>query len=238
MNDTCFIFKNLFGYDPVLKIPNNIPNSVTCIYITDSLDAYNKAAKFGWTPIYIDKYKNITDKFEKRKIIAEINCYPERFVNMAQYTYMFICDSNVVSLDSNYSEFVSKKSKDNCLYVTSGWYSGTANTMQKELERSLANHRWSYNFDSMKNSTNNYINILTSKGKDINDTPVVSAKYIGWNITHPMKNIIAKYVFDEYMQHLQGNIIFSMVIHLYPEYIYHYKGFKNNGAVSNHYISL
>jgi len=38
------------------------------------------------------------------------------------------------------------------------------------------------------------------------------------------------------MQHLQGNIILSMMLHLYPDDICHYTGFKNDGRVSTHLI--
>lgn len=33
MSDTCLIYVNLYGYDPVVKIPNNMPINVTAIYI-------------------------------------------------------------------------------------------------------------------------------------------------------------------------------------------------------------
>jgi hypothetical protein len=64
--------------------------------------------------------------------------------------------------------------------------------------------------------------------------PVVSAKYIGWNINHERKNIIADYVFNEYSKHLQGNIIFSTCLVLYTEDTLHYTKFLNDGQVEQH----
>jgi len=177
--DTCLIFKNFFGYDPVLKVPHNLPENIAPIYITDSVEAVETAASLGWNVIYIDSYKHITDKFERRKIIAWINCFPEKLPGLEKYKYIFVCDSNVIKLDTNYAQFISHKSDKKALYVTSGWYSGVNNTMQKELERSLQNMRWSYNFEQIKSSTNNYIKILSSMNIPLTDTPVVSAKYIG-----------------------------------------------------------
>jgi hypothetical protein len=193
-----------------------MPLNVTPIYITDCMTKYNQAKDMGYTAYYTDKYKDITDSFERRKIIAYINCYPEKVIpELLQYTYVFICDSNVVELDSNYKEFINLKSDNKCLYLTSGWYKKSDNTMKKELERSLHNPRWQYNFDQMKDSVNEYFKLLEKLNINIDDTPVVSAKYIGWNIKHNYKNILSDFVYKEYMKHLQGNIIFL----LYLKYI-------------------
>jgi len=238
MTDTCLIFKNLFGYDTISGLPKKLPQNMRCFYIIDSTDNCQKAESLGWETIYINKYLDITDSFKKRKVIAEINCYPERFIDTSQFKYVFICDSNVVALDSNYSDFVSKKSEEKALYLTSGWYKGSQNTMQQELARSLGNRRWEYNFNEMRKSVSEYLSHLTDMGKNIAHTPVISAKYIGWNINHPMKREISDYVYTEYTKHLQGNIIFSMALQIYPAHIEHYTNFKNDGSVSDHIVSL
>jgi hypothetical protein len=238
MTDTCFIFKNLFNYDKIGGIPSKLPKNMKCLYITDSTDSCKKAKALGWDTIFVNKYVGISDPFEKRKVIAEINCYPERFIDTTKFKYAFICDSNVVALDSNYSDFVSKKSDDKALYLTSGWYSGVENTIHQELKRSLQNERWLYNFDKILISAGEYVTYLTEKGTNLADTPVVSAKYIGWNITHPMKRKISDYVYNEYIKHLQGNLIFSMALQIYPEHIEHYTKFMNDGKVSTHSVSL
>jgi len=235
MSDTCLIYVNLYGYDPVVKIPNNMPINVTAIYITDSMIYFNTAKQFGWKVYYLDDYINITDNFQRRKTIVHIRCYPEKICpDILNYTYVFMCDSNVVNLDSNYPDFINKKDETKCLYLTSGYYRGSENTMQQELNRSLQNSRWSYNYDQMTNAVNDYHKQLESLNINLNDTPVVSAKYIGWNIAHPYKNVIADVVYKEHMKHIQGNIIFSLLLKLYPEYIYNYTDFKNDGSVSRH----
>ena len=234
MTDTCFIFKNMFGYDQIYKIPENMPSNVVCFYITDTLENCEKAKDLGWEPIFVDKYLTIIDSFEKRKIIAELNCYPERFIDATKFKYMFTSDSNVLSLDSNYGDFISKKSDKKALYLTSGCYSGYKNSISEELLRSFRNPRWKYNFEQMKTSVHSYLTFLLERGKNLQDTPVVSAKYIGWNVSHPMKYELSKYVYDEYTKHLQGNIIFSMALQIYPKYIEHYIHFKNDGKVASH----
>ena len=224
----------MFNYDKINEIPKNMPSNVACFYITDTLENCTKAKDLGWEPIFVDKYVTVTDSFEKRKVIAELNCYPERFIDATKFKYMFSCDSNVLTLDSNYADFISKKSDEKALYLTSGCYSGYKNTIDFELLRSLKTPRWRYNWEEMKTTVRGYLYFLLEKGKNLQDTPVVSAKYIGWNVSHPMKHEISKYVYDEYTKHLQGNIIFSMAWQIYPQYIEHYTKFKNDGKVDGH----
>jgi hypothetical protein len=240
MTDTCLVFKNLFGYDPVPRVPGRMPPGMTPVYITDSQSDKRLAESYGWTAYCIDEYNGTTDSFEKRKVIAKINCYPEQVVpDLLEYTYIFICDSNVVTLDSNYEEFVKlAKNGGKPLFVTSGYYSGRSNTMNKELMRSLGNGRWSYNFDKMQESTYRYLHTLRERNLSIDNTPVVSAKFIGWNIKSEFKSMLADIVYNEYMIHLQGNIIFSYVLQIHPEHVEHYTGFKNDCTVRGHLISL
>jgi hypothetical protein len=229
------VFKNFYDYDPVLKIPDNLPTNMTPVYITDSSSNISIATSLGWQCYYVDTFKNITDPFQMRLTIAYINCYVEKVVpELLKYKYIFICDSNVVKLDSNYTDFINKRNINKALYLTSGWYRGNHNTMERELQRSIRNIRWRYNFDQMIHATNRYMTELKKLNIDIHDTPVVSAKYIGWNISHPNKELLADYVYEEYKKHLQGNIIFSFILKLYPEYIEHYTDFKNDGAVIGH----
>jgi hypothetical protein len=227
--------KNLFNYDPVLSIPLNFPKDMDPVYITDSQETANAARKHGWIVYIITDFLNADTSFKKRCAVAYINCYPEKLIpELNKYTYIFICDSNVQKLDSNYTEFVNKSNNNKALYITSGWYSGKSNTILMELDRSLNNGRWSYNFNEIKKASLSYLNTLIKNNIDINLTPVVSAKYIGWNISHPSKNKLADFVYEEYSKHLQGNIILSFALHIYKDDIEHYTGFLNDGAVSSH----
>ena len=234
--DTCLIFKNLFNYDHINPIPHNIPDGVDPIYITDSSQNAHIATSFGWKVYVTDMFKEIgDDSFERRKAIAFINCYPERIIpELLQYTYIFICDSNVRSFDPDYKTFVAHKSPLKALYLTTGWYSGSDNTIYKEMQRSMMNQRWKYNFKEIKESTLKYIHQLNDKGIADSDMPVASAKYIGWNIGHPNKHTIADNVYEEYLIHLQGNIIFSYILHMYPDDITHYINSFKHGSVGNH----
>lgn len=237
MCDTCVVFKNLFNYDRINRIPTNFPKGVDPVYITDSGEEAQTAKTYGWNVYITDMFKHKEGSFEKRMAIAFINCYPERVVpELSKYTYIFVCDSNVTSFDPDYTTFINRKTSEKAFYMTTGWYSGSENTIYKELQRSLQNGRWSYNFDNMKNSTMGYIRDLTDKGIDESKTPVASAKYIGWNIRHPFKNTIADAAYKEYLIHLQGNIIFSYLLHIYPNYIEHYINSFARGTISHHLL--
>jgi hypothetical protein len=232
----CLLFKNLFSYDIVLPPPINLPDNIDSIYLTDNKEVQKETLEKGWKYSYItEEFLSSTSSFEKRKVIAYINCYPEKVIpEINKYDYVFICDSNVVKLDTNYGEFINNSSEKYALYVTSGYYSGLNNNILRELERSVVSKRWSYNFKNMIASTNEYLKIIENMKIDYKSIPVVSAKYIGWNIHHERKNIIADYVFNEYSKHLQGNIIFSMCLVLHSSDTLHYTEFLNDGIVYSH----
>ena len=232
----CFLFKNLFNYDTIVSPPKNMPKNIDTIYLTDNEKNKNDALSKGWKYSYVtEKFLNSISNIEKRNAIAYINCYPEKIISdIKNYNYIFICDSNVIKLDTNYFEFTNSASDKHALYVTSGWYNGTQNNINQELKRSMMNSRWSYDFKNITDSTHKYLQQFYDMKLDYRSVPVVSAKYIGWNINHERKNIIADYVYSEYCKHLQGNIIFSTCLVLYPEDTLHYTGFLNDGTVSGH----
>ena len=234
----CLLYKNFWSYDPVVPVPSNLPPNIDTIYVTDNLNMALCAKNLYWTKTYvIDTHITITDAFERRKIIAYINCFPEKFVpELNIYDYVMICDSNVIKLDTNYSEFI-KGIENQTLCITSGWYRGPHNNIVAELHRSLNQPRWRYNFDKIKQWCDIFFPQLVYLGIDPNVCPVVSAKYIGWNIHHSKKNEIAQWVYDQYMIHLQGNIIFSVADKLFPRDIYHYKNFLNDGELSGQHLS-
>ena len=232
----CFLFKNLFNYDVVLPPPVNIPKNIDTIYLTDNKKTQNDALSKGWKFSYVtEKFLNNVSSIEKRNAIAYINCYPEKIVDdIKNYNYIFICDSNVIKLDTKYFEFINSASDKHALYVTSGWYSGIHNNILEELKRSLVNNRWSYDFKNIRDSTKKYLQKFYDMKINYRNISVVSAKYIGWNINHERKSIIADYVFNEYCKHLQGNIILSTCLVLYPEDTLHYTKFLNDGQVDQH----
>jgi hypothetical protein len=134
----------------------------------------------------------------------------------------------------NYTEFVSEAlASDSAFYCSSGACGGKRDTMEMELRASHENRRWSYNFEAMDKSVNEYMEQL----KLLNVNPsIVFAKYIGWNLKHEMKNVIADYVFKEEMKHLQGNIILTMASVLFKEHVFNYKLKYMNNDWSSHVI--
>jgi len=233
----CLIVKNFFSYDPVVAKPE-LPKGVDGIYITDNEEDQKKALSLGWNKAFlVTQFLTVIDPLRKREIIALMNCYPETVVSeLLAYDYVFICDSNVVKLDSNYQVFLDQASSNYALYVTSGWYRGDENNITRELVRSLANSRWSYNFNEITSCYQTYVQLLDRVGLNPGQCPVVSAKYIGWNLRHPTKKTIADFVYGEYMKHLQGNITISVTAKLFPNDVYHYTGFINDGKVCSHLL--
>lgn len=235
----CLLYKNFWSYDPILPVPTNLPMDVHTVYLTDNTDSALRAKQLGWSKTYVcDTFVNITDPFERRKAIAKINCFPEQVVlELNSFDHIMICDANITRLDTNYAEFVHnilQTKIDRALYITSGWYSQDQNTIVSELHRSLSQPRWSYNFDQMISWCSTNFALLEKLNINLADCPVVSAKYIGWNIRSENKNVVADWVYNQYVDHLQGNIIFSVVAKLFPDHVYHYKGFLNDGAVNEH----
>lgn len=86
----------------------------------------------------------------------------------------------------------------------------------------------------MTTSFNKYIELFKQKNLNPLECKVASAKYIGWNIQNKNKNNIAEFVFNEYINHLQGNIIFSVAIKLFPEDIFHFRNGFFSGKVIFH----
>lgn len=230
-----FITWNLYDYEFVREPPEGLPDNGLTFYITDSEENKLLARELGWNVVYnIDNFKGITDKFKRRNALSHIICYPEKIINLKFFDKIFLFDSNVIKMPLNYIDFVNEATVSNCaLYCSSGACGGKRDTMEVELKASHENIRWSYNFEAMDKSVNEYLDYL----KSINCNPsIVFAKYIGWNLNHPMKNVIADYVFKEEMKHLQGNIILTMASVLFKEHVFNYKLKYMNNDWGSHVI--
>lgn len=228
-----YLTKNLWSYEQVHPIPNRLPKGIKTFYITDNQKTAEEAKEKGWDHVYITKeYLNITDKLLRRSIIGTINCYPEKFADLSLFDRVYICDSNIITLPSNYEDFINHDTEKAC-YTYSGYYKGDADNILQELRRSV-NSRWSYNSEGMEASTREYIDIMTDLGFDYKKESVSSAKYIGWNLKHKEKHIVADYVYNEYRKHLQGNIIFTIARVLYPDLVSDFRVLNDDVELSQH----
>lgn len=86
----------------------------------------------------------------------------------------------------------------------------------------------------MTKSFNKYLELFEEKKINPFECKVVSAKYLGFNIQHKNKTQISNFVYDEYMNHLQGNIIFSVALNLFPQDIFHFRNGFFQGMVVSH----
>ena len=96
MNDYFFV-KNFFNYEKIIPPPKNLPKNLITVYVTDSDKNAETAKSLGWEITKVlNEHTNITDSFEKRKLVAFINSYPLKVVpELENPRYIFICDSNI-----------------------------------------------------------------------------------------------------------------------------------------------
>jgi hypothetical protein len=231
-----YITKNLWGYEQLNPAPKLLDDNFFKFYITDDVNSKEYLLNNGWNDvIIIENYKDVVNLKERRKIISEINCFPGKYIeNLNNFEKVFSVDSNVISLWNEFLKFTNSCPEDKCLYITSGWYAGSRNTIISELNASNQS-RWSYDYESMKHSVDNYKNEIENLKIDFNSIPVISAKYFGWNLNHPSYEIISKKFYDEYCNHLQGNIILSYLSSIYKNDTFEYRiSNYSGGEISSH----
>lgn len=228
--------KNFFNYEKMIPPPTNLPENLITVYVTDTIQNSVDAKNLGWDYTFItDEGNKIIDKFDRRIFVAKINCRPHLFLpnELIDIEKIFVCDSNIISLWDEYSDFLLNSSDEKVLYLTSGTYQGDRDTISGEMTVSINTKRWGYNKDQIKHHTSEYIKDMEQKNIDISKVSVVSAKYIGWNIKHPEYDKFSKIIFSEHNNHLQGNIIFTYFSSVYPEYIDNYHTNNYNGGILN-----
>ena len=228
-----FLTWNIYDYENVIPPPKDIPSDKT-FYLTDTDENAKLAEKLGWNKAFVtNAFKERINNAHMREALADIKCYTEVYVpDIKQFDRLFLFDSDVVVLDSNYSEFVKKSSPEYALYVSSGYAKGDRDCIQEELKESVENPRWSYGVKQMNKSVGEYITCLNDMG--LSSPSIVSAKYTGWNLKHKMRKEIADWIYGEYMKHLQGNIIYTMASVIFEEYVFNYRDFINDGALQSH----
>ena len=236
-----FLVKNLYDYEKVIGPPSNLPNDFVTVYLTDNEINYGLAINLGWDIVKkTEEFLHINDLFERRKVISYINSFPHKVVpEVLDYNFVFVCDSNIITLWDEYVNFTNNCSSDHALFVCSGYYSGSQfkklghrDTIIGELESSF-HARWSYNHKEIRESSNKYIQELKENNVDITKLSVVSAKYIGWNLKHEKYNFLSEMLYSEGCKHLQGNIILTYMFGLYPNIVYNYHTNNYKGGSLN-----
>jgi hypothetical protein len=236
-NKNVLLCKNLFNYEEVLPPPSNLPEDMVTLYLTDDDHNSNLAKGLGWDIVKkTEEFLDIHDKFERRKIISYINAFPHKVApEVLEFNFVFVCDGNVISLWENYKNFVNACSDDYSLFLTSGYYNGSRNTIQDEAKSSRGQARWAYNHEQITNTTERYVKELTELGIDVNNLGVVSAKYIGWNLKHKNYDAISKSIYDQGCLILQGNIYLTYISGIYPKDVFvYYCNDYSGGIIANH----
>ena len=224
INKNIFLVKNLFNYEIVVSPPNNLPDNFETVYVTDNDVNCDLAKNLGWGIVKkVEDYLHVTDKFQRRQVIGFINSFPHKVCpEVIDYKFVFVCDSNIIRLWDEYTVFTSNCTSDNALFITSGYYSNSRDTIMSERDESTRVSRWSYNRDEINSSTEKYISELKENNVDLSTLSVVSAKYIGWNLRHKDYDLLSNKLYSEYSINLQGNIILTYMSGLFPNSIYNY----------------
>lgn len=231
-----YITKNFWGYEQLNPSPQLLDNTFFKVYITDDLNSKDYLLSNGWDDvIVVEDYKDIIDPKTRRRIISKINCFPQKYIQgLEKFDKVFITDSNVISLWNEFIKFTNSCPSDKCLYVTSGWYNSDRDSITSELNASNIS-RWDYDYENMKTSVERYKIEIENKGINFNSIPVISAKYFGWNLNHPSYKVISNHFYNEYCNHLQGNIILSYLKAIYSDATFEYKlSSSPDGNLSNH----
>tara|TARA_B110000858_G_C17688789_1_gene420255 strand:- start:127 stop:855 length:729 start_codon:yes stop_codon:yes gene_type:complete len=235
INKNIFLVKNLFNYEIVVSPPNNLPDNFETVYVTDNDVNCDLAKNLGWGIVKkVEDYLHVTDKFQRRQVIGFINSFPHKVCpEVIDYKFVFVCDSNIIRLWDEYTVFTSNCTSDNALFITSGYYSNSRDTIMSERDESTRVSRWSYNRDEINSSTEKYISELKENNVDLSTLSVVSAKYIGWNLRHKDYDLLSNKLYSEYSINLQGNIILTYMSGLFPNGIYNFHTKKYEGGRLN-----
>jgi hypothetical protein len=225
---------NLWEYEKILRVPEGLPEDMIPFYITDSEKILKEARSKGWYGAVVSRFSKEMDNHERRKIVANIQCYPERYIDLSNYRYVFVCDSNIIKLPSNYKKFVEFGiTSGKACFTESGYYSGARDNIYNEY---LASNqpRWTYNYSAMGDCVAGYIKEMENLGINYRNESIASGKYIGWDLKHPEKNVVSDFVCKEEEKHIQGNIILTMARVLYPYLVSNFRSLKGDGSLSGH----
>jgi hypothetical protein len=227
-----YVAINLWGYEKILPVPEGLPKGVVPFYVIDSPEGLLEVGTKGWNGVYLNDSE--VDDHKRRIMVALIQSNPEYFIDLKDYDYAFVCDSNIVTLPSNYKDFVTYGINSGKVLLTeSGYYSGDRDNIYGEY---LASNqpRWQYNYKAMELCVSEYVEKMQSMGIDYRKESVSSGKYIGWNLRNDKKEMLANFICGEAEKHVQGNIIITMARVLFPELVSNFRSLKGDGALSGH----
>lgn len=232
-----FVTFNFFDYEHILPVPKGVPEYMDTIYLTDTEQNKDSALKAGWQNAFVIKdFVSVEDSFGKRKVIGAIKAYPEQFLEeLKEYDKVFLTDPNTLVLDSRYQDFVESADDKYTLYVTSGFWRNNPDNLKFGLELSVAQARWRYNADAMIESVKKYSEDLKKRG--LKSPPLVSARFIGWNMAKKNTNEVVKEYYYESQIHLQAELTLTYLSAKYPNDISVYRNLKYDGENIGHKIN-
>lgn len=224
-----YLTKNAYEYEIVHPPPPNLPAGMMTFYITDSDKTKEEAESLGWDVVKkSDIFTPDLTKLQRRQAIGRINCFPQEFApEVLDFRFVFVSDSNIITLWDDYHLFVEGCDESKALFVTSGCYKGGRDNIEEEGFQSIK-ARWEYNAKEIGECTYRYVRELNEKGVNVPQLSVVITRFIGWNLRHPQYEFLANKMNDEYAHHLQGNIILTYLSGMYPEWIFNYRVKNHN----------
>lgn len=228
---------NFFDYEHIHPVPKGVPEYMDTVYLTDAERNKDLALKAGWQNVFVIKnFISVEDNFGKRKAIGAIKAYPEVYAGELQgYDKLFFCDPNTRRMDSMYQDYVESADDKYTLYTTSGFWENQPDNLKFGLAISVAQPRWKYNAEAMTKAVNRYIKDLSEWG--LKSPPLVSTRFIGWNMARKKTNDVEKELYDESQYHLQAELTLTYLSAKYPDDIFVYNKLKYDGENIGHKIN-
>lgn len=203
-----FVVVQMFGYDAVNPPPANVPAGFHKWYVCDTSTTRGAALGLGWEYVVVVDIPAAlsSDRHLRMQKVADVMTRVADLLPEGAYDHVFRCDANVRRLFDEWTPFaLEAMASGKALYCTTGYYSGVRDTIEAELASSLHEAAWSPFHEQMKKFTLAY---RTALGPGI-PAPIVSAKYVGWNLHHPHRPRLVEAFAKDLVAHWQGNIILS-----------------------------
>lgn len=236
----CFITSNHDSYELVHGPPSSLPPDMFAIYITDNRAAAKNATDSGWNASVVDvlpthsrvvydpTISNVSvhltaSQLMSTGMIGRARYQPLHFdaIRHAGCMHVYFMDANVQGFDMQAMErlwFTPCQQSSKPLCVMAGHYQGDRDDISQELVASVAQDRWAFSHETMRQATAEYQDLLQLKYGS-QRARIMSAKYLGWNLLHPSAPLVGDWLTHEAVRHYQGNIALSFLAAWLPDMV-------------------
>jgi hypothetical protein len=216
----CYYTTNFWNYDELRPPFTGLPSDFYRIYMTDQNDsrASRRLLDLGWNKVLV---VNLSDRnnFDRRMFVSRARLFPELFAPLGACERVFFTDANIIAAESSrYETWARSMKNSSALLIMLGYYSGKRDDIDVELQESICQERWRYSWTAMTERTRYYQRVILNRTNSTK-ARVASAKYLGWNMAHPHRHLVAEWLLHEASIHVQGNIAISVAVVLFPHLV-------------------